>query len=286
MKEDFLKNEKRKILSQNLWLIQNDLIFTECQDKKYRNDKKSFLFKIKLIIMQRFFLENYNLWQKEIILCDSEIIFQIKKVLRAKIWDEFIFFDWKKFLDYKYKINSIDKKNIIFSFVEKLQKNKENKNLVLFQALPNNLGKIEEIINYWTQVWFSEFHFFRSQRSQDLKLSQNKIERFKKIIIESSELSNRNIIPKIKFLEKLEIKNISWEKLFFHTESENAIKLKDLSCDFMKNINIFIWPEGGFSQNENDKFIKNWFKKINLWDNILRTQVAWVVVGFFIWQND
>lgn len=236
--------------------------------------------------MQRFFLENYNLWQKEIILCDSEIIFQLKKVLRAKIWDEVIFFDWKNFIDYKYKINSIDKKNIIFSFVEKLQKNKENKNLVLFQALPNNLGKIEEIINYWTQVWFSEFYFFRSQRSQDLKLSQNKIERFKKIIIESSELSNRNIIPKIKFLEKLEIKNISWEKLFFHTESENAIKLKDLSCDFTKNINIFIWPEGGFSQNENDKFIKNWFKKINLWDNILRTQIAWVVVGFFIWQND
>ncbi len=235
--------------------------------------------------MQRFFIQTDLLWQKEIILNDSEIIFQLTKVLRSKISDEVLFFDWQTFFDYKYKINSIDKKHIIFSLVEKTVKESEEKKLVLFQALPNKIDKIEEIINSWTQVWFSEFNFFRSERSQDLKLTENKIERFKKIIIESSELSNRNIIPKINFLEKLDFTKITWEKIFFHTDLNNAIKLKDLNLDITQNINIFIWPEWGFSPKENDEFIKNWCKKVNLWSHILRTQVAPIVVWFFICQN-
>jgi len=235
--------------------------------------------------MQRFFLEINILWQKEIILNNNEIIFQLTKVLRSKVWDEVLFFNWKTFFDYKYKITSIDKKNIIFSFVEKIVKDIEEKKLVLFQSIPNNLGKIEEIINFWTQVWFIEFNFFKSERSQYLKLGENKIDRFKKIIKESSELSNRNIIPKLNFLEKLDFSKITWEKVFFHTENEKSIKLKDLSLDLTQNINIFIWPEWGFSQKENDEFIKNWCKKVNLWSHILRTQVAPIVVWFFIWQS-
>jgi RsmE family RNA methyltransferase len=39
--------------------------------------------------------------------------------------------------------------------------------------------------------------FFRSKRSQKLNLSENKIERLKKIIIEASEQSNRNIVPEL-----------------------------------------------------------------------------------------
>jgi len=42
-----------------------------------------------------------------------------------------------------------------------------------------------------------------------LKLGENKIDRFKKIIKESSELSNRNIIPKLNFLEKLDFSKIT-----------------------------------------------------------------------------
>lgn len=235
--------------------------------------------------MQRFFLETFKLWEKELILQDQEIIYQLIKVLRSKLQDEVIFFDWKSFIDFKYKITSIDKKNIIFNFVEKNQKEIKDYKLILFQSLPNKIDKIEEIIQKWVEVWFSEFNFFRAERSQDLKLSQNKIERFNKIIKEAIELSNRNIIPKLNFLTKLDLQNISWEKLFFHTDFNNSKKLNSLNLNFKQNISIFIWPEWGFSDKENDNFIKNNFIKINLWNNILRTETAWIVVWFYILQS-
>ncbi|MDD5769744.1 MAG: RsmE family RNA methyltransferase [Candidatus Gracilibacteria bacterium] len=235
--------------------------------------------------MQRFFLETFKLGEKELILQDQEIIYQLIKVLRSKLQDEVIFFDGKSFIDFKYKITSIDKKNIIFNFVEKNQKEIKDYKLILFQSLPNKIDKIEEIIQKGVEVGFSEFNFFRAERSQDLKLSQNKIERFNKIIKEAIELSNRNIIPKLNFLTKLDLQNISGEKLFFHTDFNNSKKLNSLNLNFKQNISIFIGPEGGFSDKENDNFIKNNFIKINLGNNILRTETAGIVVGFYILQS-
>ncbi len=235
--------------------------------------------------MQRFFLESNSLGNIEVILQDEEIIYQLIKVLRAKTWDEVIFFDSKNFIDFKYKITSIDKKNIIFSFIEKIIKIQENYKLVLFQSIPNKIDKIEEIIQKGTEVWYSEFNFFRAERSQDLRLSPNKIQRFEKIIKEAVEQSNRNIIPTLNFLEKLDITSISWEKLFFHTDKKNAKKLSELSLNFSQNINIFVWPEWGFSDRENDLFLKYNSIKINLWENILRTENTPVVVWFYLLQK-
>lgn len=235
--------------------------------------------------MQRFFLETNILWNNQIILDDAEIVYQLVKVLRAKIWDEVIFFDWVNFIDFKYKILSINKKNIIFSFIEKIEKPKENYKLVLFQALPNKIDKIEEIVQKWTEVWYSEFNFFRSERSQDLRLSDNKLKRFKKIIKEACEQSGRNIILKLNFLQKLDLKNISWNNIFFHTDINGSKKISELDLDFNKNINIFVWPEWWFSPKENEDFIKNNFIKVNLWWNILRTENTPIVVWFYLLQQ-
>lgn len=233
--------------------------------------------------MQRFFLDAL-LWETEIILNDDEIFFQLTKVLRSKVWDKVIFFDWKNFTDFVYKINSIDKKNIIFSLEEKIEKEVEKLNLNLYQSIPNKIDKIELILQKWVEVWYKNFYFFRSERSQDLRLSDNKIERFKKIITEAVEQSWRNIIPEIYFLEKIDFKNLFPENLFFHTESEKSKKLKDLEIKG-DNINIFVWPEWGFSEKEVKVFEESWFIKVNLWNNILRTETAWMVVWFYFTQK-
>lgn len=235
--------------------------------------------------MQRFYLPTSHLGNTELILQDEEIIYQLSKVLRSKTWDEVIFYDWEKNIDFTYKISVIEKRSIIFQFQKQIQKSSENLNLVLFQSLPNKIDKIEEIIQKWTEVWYSEFNFFRAERSQDLRLSPNKLERFEKIIKEASEQSGRNIIPKLIFLEKLDFEKISWEKLFFHTDVKKSQKLSELNIDTNQNINIFVWPEWWFSSRENEIFEKNNFKKVYLWNNILRTENAPVVVGFSILQR-
>lgn len=235
--------------------------------------------------MQRFFLQTFYLWEKELILQDEEIIYQLVKVLRSKSWDQVIFFDGKTLFDYVYEVRSIDKKNIIFVFVSKIEKFQEQKILNLYQSLPNKIDKIEDIIQKWTEIWYNNFYFFRSQRSQDLKLSENKVLRFEKIIQEASEQSGRNIIPQIYFLEKLNLSDMKGKNIFFHTDKNTSQKLSDISFDFSQEINIFVGPEWGFSQKENDEFLKNNFLKIYLGNNILRTQTTGVVTWFYILQK-
>ncbi len=235
--------------------------------------------------MQRFFLQTFYLWEKELILQDEEIIYQLVKVLRSKSWDQVIFFDGKTLFDYVYEVRSIDKKNIIFVFVSKIEKFQEQKILNLYQSLPNKIDKIEDIIQKWTEIWYNNFYFFRSERSQDLKLSENKVLRFEKIIQEASEQSGRNIIPQIYFLEKLNLSDMKGKNIFFHTDKNTSQKLSDISFDFSQEINIFVGPEWGFSQKENDEFLKNNFLKIYLGNNILRTQTTGVVTWFYILQK-
>lgn len=234
--------------------------------------------------MQRFFLNTSLLWDTQLIIDDNEIYYQITKVLRAKIKDSFIFFDGERDIDFLYEITSIDKKNIIFSLSKTINKNKKINYISLYQSMPNKLDKIELILQKWVEVWYDEFYFFRSKRSQDLKISENKFERLNKIVIEASEQSGKNKIPKIIFLEKLDFKNILWDNFYFHTDEKWAKKLLDLK-NVNSKINIFVWPEGWFDESETLEFDKNNFSKIYLWNSILRTETASIVVWFYFNQN-
>jgi RsmE family RNA methyltransferase len=61
--------------------------------------------------------------------------------------------------------------------------------------------------------------------------------------------------------------------------------LKNLSLNYTRNINLFVWPEWWFSSKEILEFEKNNFKKVFLGNRILRTETVWIISGFFIAQN-
>lgn len=80
------------------------------------------------------------------------------------------------------------------------------------------------------------FYFFRSERSQKLNLSENKIERLERIITEATEQSGRSVIPKLIIEESLSLDAcLENENILFHEElSDDAQKLKDLKLDYTK----------------------------------------------------
>lgn len=233
--------------------------------------------------MQRFFLDWLVLWVDKFFLSHKDLIHQITKVLRSKVWDEMIFFD--ESYDYRYKIIDINKKYIVFSFLSKIKKDNFKKNIVLYQRIPNKISKIEFILQKWVEVWIREFIFFKAQRSQRINFSRNKLERFEKIIKEAVEQSNQNYIPKITFVSFLDFEKITWLNLFFHTDSFDSKRLNEVSFKDFETINLFVWPEWWYTKEEEQIFLKNKFIKINLWTNILRTETVWIVVSFFINQN-
>jgi RsmE family RNA methyltransferase len=237
--------------------------------------------------MQRIYIENLETVNFNFVLKDKNIIHQLSRVLRSKPWDEIIFFDGKDYFDYIFKIKEISKTEIFFEQIWRIEKNnKLDFELNLFQAIPNKMDKIESIIKNWTQIWVSNFLFFKATHSQKLIVSDKKEDRLRKIIIESVELCGRNDIPWLIIGEKINFLNLSWKNIFLHTKDDKSKKLKDLKVNGDKIINLFIWPEGWFSNDEIWRFEKNNFEKVFLWDNILRTELAWIASSFYLIQNN
>ena len=237
--------------------------------------------------MQRFYFPALQTTNFTFDLTDIDMIHQLVKVLRVKIWDKIIFFDWNDEYDYIFQIKQINLKNILLEQVWREHKKTEiDFELNLYQSMPNKQDKLEYIIQKWVEVGIKNFVFFRSERSQKLVITDNKIDRFNKIIIEAVEQSWRNYIPELVIIDKFDfllLKND--QNIVFHTQSEDSVSLKQLEFDYTKNINLFVWPEWGFSEDEILKFKRIFSKKVHLWNRILRTETTWIVSSFFIIQN-
>jgi 16S rRNA (uracil1498-N3)-methyltransferase len=236
--------------------------------------------------MQRIYLPELDILEENITISDNEIVHQLTKVLRTRIWDQISLFDGKSNKDIIFEVSEVGKREI------KIQKKSEQENnseidfeLTLYNALPNKLEKIEYIIQKGTEIGFTKFHFFRTDRSQKLVISDNKKIRLEKIITEAAEQSGRAIIPKIIISDDFDLNNLpSGKNIFFHTQNQNSHDLKSISKNTWDQINLFVGPEGGWSESEVEILEKN-TSRIHLGNRILRTETTWIVTGFYIIQS-
>jgi len=238
--------------------------------------------------MQRFHFADLDNDTNNVIVQNKVFINQLIKVLRVTPGFQLVLFSGEDNIDQIYEVVSVDKREITMKRVGHLETDSEiDFELNIIQAFPNKIEKIEYVLQKGTEIWVTGFYFFRSERSQKLNLSENKIERLERIITEATEQSGRSVIPKLIIEESLSLDAcLENENILFHEElSDDAQKLKDLKLDYTKWINLFVWPEGWFSKDEVGIFEKSSFKKVYLWDRILRAETAWVVSGFFIIQN-
>lgn len=191
--------------------------------------------------MQRFYIPSL-LASETLYISDAEMIHQMTKVLRAKIGDMFIFFDGRTQSDFVYKLQEIEKKNLVFSLLEEIEKKSElDFHLTLYQALPNKLEKVEYILQKCSEVGFRSIIFFPSQRSQKLTFSENKKERLNKIMQEAIEQCGRNWLCEVEFCLKIRFPKESETTLVFHQEKNHTSKyLKEVSIKKGQNVNIFV----------------------------------------------
>lgn len=236
--------------------------------------------------MQRIYLENTDLSQENIRLKDKDLVHQLTKVLRVRIWEEISLFDGVNNFDISFKIIELWKREITLERICDHENNSEiNFELSLYNALPNKLEKIEYIIQKGTEIGFTQFNFFRTDRSQKLVISDNKLIRLEKIITEATEQSGRAIIPKINISDDFDINNLpDGKNIFFHTQNDNSQDLKSIEKTAWENINLFVWPEGGWSEREVQILEKN-TSRIHLGNRILRTETTGIVTGFYIIQS-
>lgn len=225
--------------------------------------------------MQRFFV-SFPL-SIDITITDKDIHHQLTRVLRIQVGEHVILFDGDG-SETEYEVVFIDKKSISLRGQGRVFPSTEpKKKISLYQAIPNKYEKIEYIIQKGVEVGISEFVFFRSDRSQKLVLSPSKIERFIVIAREAAEQCGGIKVPSIIFHEKTISYSTPWTNITLDT-----IGLSRTFGEFssLMECNLWIGPEGGWSDDERDKMSANSFIFARFGERVLRTETAGVVTAF------
>ena len=195
----------------------------------------------------------------------------VNKVMRIKVNENFSLFNSDG--EWEAKIIEISKNIVEFNITKQLRQ-KENTKEVWLAFSPIKSNYFNFMIQKATELGVTKFIPIITDRTIIRKINSNRLE---KIIIESSEQSNRLKIPILEKVIPLEnfIKNNQKLNIIFgdlNTDNKN-INTKKLSDN--NPICILIGPEGDFTEEERQKILelKN-IQCLKINNNILRAETA------------
>ena len=214
-----------------------------------------------------YFLENLSLNLVDKL--DKSQSHYILKVMRLKIGDNISLFN--KSGEWEAKILNISNSIVEFKVTQQLRQKENSKELWLaFSPIKSNYFNF--MIQKATELGVTKFFPIIFDRTVVRKINK---ERLNKILIESSEQSNRLIVPTIEDPINLdEFLNLNnFELIFTDLNSKNTkINTSKLSN---KPICIIIGPEGDFSESERQKILSyKGVQPIKINENILRSETA------------
>ena len=223
--------------------------------------------------MQLFITEFEKKWGS-IKISNPEILAQIRKVLRMKIWDEF--FVQNENIRHKLQITDRDNKNIFWNIIDSIEYSESIDNNWIAIAMSNKRDKMETIVQKLSEIWIKNIFFRPSERSIIRERNEKKLDRLNKIAKEAIEQSRWRQLPKITF-EKDISKIIGWKEIVIFDKSESNFT----SIWTVKNTLWIIWPEWWLTENDYKKFWKK-IKTVSLGDTVLRTETASIIAARYL----
>lgn len=198
-----------------------------------------------------------------------ELIHQIKNVLRMKPSGRFIALDNSGF-EFECEISEISEGKIAARIIEKRKNEAEPELFVtLYQAIPKKMELFELILQKCTEIGVSEFVPMVTEFGERGALSKH--ERLERILREAAEQCGRGKIPvlkkEIKFADAINA-NLSCPILLHSRGAASPLAKQIGACE------IFIGPEGGFSEKEITAAQNKNFKICSLGKTILRIETA------------
>ena len=227
--------------------------------------------------MHRFYHSN-PLGLNQIITLDEFASHHALRVMRVKVDDFLILFNGDGF-EYRGRVSDINKKTINVEILSKEKNNSESPiNINLFQSISSN-EKMDMVIQKATELGVNSIQpVFTSRSTIKLSLDRTKkrLIHWKQVSISACEQSGRSKIPTIK--SPIEFDQISegikTNSLNLLLHPDNLQEASNLPNEYSGDINIFIGPEGGFSQDEVLLLKKQNCINIKLGPRILRTETA------------
>ncbi len=226
---------------------------------------------------RHYFIGQFNLNLEQIMCADTEIVHQIKDVLRLKENEEVVLCDGLGKAAVA-QIKKMDKKEIIFSVKSFLPISMSNKKITLYVALLKR-DSFEWLLQKATEVGVDEIVPLISERT--IKMGMNE-KRWQKIIKEAAEQSQSLVLPQLLPVQNLKdaLKSKKGTAVFFDaTGAEiNKVKIKD------EVISLFIGPEGGWTEKEVEMCKDGSVQVCNLGESILRAETA-ATVAVYLAKN-
>ena len=197
----------------------------------------------------------------------------LKDVMRLKTGEKLSIFN--TFGEWDAIIESYEKKGVKIKIMKKI-KDKNNEKNIWLAFSPIKQNPLNFVIQKGTELGVQRFIPILSERTVVRAINT---ERIKKIIIESSEQSNRISIPNIYNPESLKIFLSKFPKngcLIFCDINSNQKNLKNILEKKIEDpICILVGPEGDFSESERKMIIDlNQTYSISLAKNILKAETA------------
>ena len=203
----------------------------------------------------------------------------ITKVLRLGAGDRITVFDTES-TEYEGKITDLSPGTIALQVHNtRLLRTEPGLELNLFQAILKG-NKMDGIISQATQLGVSGIFPVISERTQ--VRSTAKVDRWNKIARESTKQCGRTVPPAVSepvdLRGSIEIRNESEMKIIlYENQSELLRDYMGSHKESVRTINIFIGPEGGFSEREITLAKEKGYTALGLGERILRAETASVV---------
>lgn len=233
--------------------------------------------------LHRFYVShNFNL--NEATTIDSpDLVHQLRRVFRLGVGDRVIFFTGTG-IDFECKIYGFGEENKIGGarrdasvHVTPVSQNASAffpaREIILYASLVKK-DTFEWIVQKATELGVTKIVPILAERSEKKDIN---VDRLQKIVVEASEQCGRGDVPRVHIVHTMydifSSVEISFaENLVFHT-SAAQIDRANLSKK-NKPVNVFIGPEGGWSEKEIEMFHKAGATVVSLGPQILRAETA------------
>ncbi len=220
------------------------------------------------------FIGEYDLLKEEVKILNPETIRQIKAVLRLKIGEKIILSNGRG-VEAEASIFSASKNEIICKIEKISQKQDAQKAVNLYLAILKK-ENFELAVQKAVEVGVSSITPIITERTVKTGLNEK---RLKKIILEASEQCGRNTVPELSpilnFKDALANGSMEDEKIIFDLNGKKYSPDKKA-----KKANIFVGPEGGFTEKEIEFAKNSSYTVASLGNLTLRGETAAIVATY------
>jgi 16S rRNA (uracil1498-N3)-methyltransferase len=244
-------------------------------------------------LMHRFFVSP-DAFDEGLVTLVDEQAHQIRRVLRLRLGNHVLLLDNQGWM-YEARLIAIDDQTAKFQITtRKAATGEPRTQITLHQAVLKG-DRFTWVLQKGTEVGISRFVPLICERNivDDLEAVERKRSRWERVIVEAAEQSRRARLPELAPTQRLGeacaplqedqnraapglLRLIAWEE-------ETSLNLRDAlaDCNFAEavRIELFVGPEGGFTEAEVDLARRSGVQPVTLGPRILRAETAGLVAA-------